>query len=1714
MKTLRDTGIKILTRSCLVTLMSFLFVNLYPQCDAVIDANLETLEGCEVLTIQFYDLSSNVLSRTWDFGDGSEVSIAQNPLHSFNAGEGDTTYTVTLTISCASGTSTATREVTVFAKPDIDFESDKSSVCAITDSICIDNLSDFHASNTYSWNFGDGTVSDDFQPCKVYSTPGTYSTTLTVTNEHGCLDSRTKEDFIKVEPVPSTAFSVSGFSGCSPFTVEFENITDTIGDVYSNWTWDFGDGSEVVYDFEAPPHTYDSPGEYTVTLGATNSLGCYNYSTQHITVKPSPVAEFITSTPDCQNENTQIQFTGSYKSSPVFSWGFDSAMIVSGSGEGPYELRWENAGIKDLSLKVDEDGCSSTFAGKVEVTPINKVYLHISANRDTICSGQSVTFTASPENFVNYSFYINTNLVQSSTDNTYETSGFSDGDRVYVKITDINGCTEIISDTVNIHVKDTPSISLVSTATSDTVCYNESVSFTAEPAGYEEYSFYLNNEMMQTGASNNYSVSGLSDKDRVYAITDDNGCLSGKSNTITTTVNDGLPPPQVNCGETSSGIIEYTWEPVPGAIAYEVSVDNGPFTDPSSGSTGLSHTITGLTENESHSIKVRALDAVCGPGLESDEVNCIAINCPPITFNTNALYRKVCEGEWIDLSVDNISIPDYKIEWNNDPSEAETNYGLYVQNDVSVPVEVSNNAEPSCPTVKKNFVIDVTPQQEIDLISSNGTDPVCENQEVILSVSPLNLDYYEFYDNGLMVSSGEDYEYRVKEPRNGHQFYARVMEEACIFYSDTVSLAVDSELKVPVVNFESSTENSVTFSWNAVPGATGYIVSVNEGSYGYPSSGLEGLTHIVSPLSPGEAVTITVIALGDGACGNSAVSQPAIAYAESCESIEFSIEEEFSICSGDSVELEIQDLSIYNYAISWSGSAWGREKTVWVKPERDTLISVRVKNTDQPLCPGVIKYVEIEVIQRPGSLTLGSSDADNIICEGERVTYTASPGGYDRYIFYNNSWKISEGPYNTFTIEGNRDESHRVFARAMNQGCAGEMSNEISTEVIPPLKTPQVNCGSSTENSISFVWDSIPEAVEYAVSVNGQAFELPSSGATGLMHELNGFSAGDSANISVMAIGDFPCSNSMPSVTTTCYANNCDAIDFSIDAYHDLCEGEEISLSLSDISVSNYSVSWGEDSYGNDTEINLEALNDTIIPVKLKDNDQNLCPPASKQFEIKVREIVDVTMTSNAEGDSVCAGNELELSVMPTGFEQYIFYNDSDALQDSAWNRYSSSEFPDDNELYAVVYQDGCYSRTNSVNATILHPPALTLTASKNGNVCRNEEISLSATPGFASYVYSNGSSELARTDADTLGLAVNDTLITAMAYDHTNCISESEDTIRFNILPLPEVTLSCSVDTICYGEYANYSVNPSDLKRYFFFNNKELVQGGESSFYSIDTLERKERISVVAVDENGCRSLPETSRYPFILPYPETSLVQEEDGLCLGDTMMLYMVKDSVYTLADYYWSTGEKADTLHISPPNTTTYDLFYSDGRCNDVKLASKTIEVDTDPPPLAYAGEDVIICIYDSIQLQAEGGMNYEWDHGLSLSDSLVSDPYAFPLDTTEYVVTVRNTYCSDTDTVQVIVDLCLEDLPDPVPQIITPNGDGINDYWEVTHVDYFENNKLEIFNRWGNKVYSAKPYHNQWNGKSDSGADLPDGTYYFILELGNGLSHTGYIIIHR
>ena len=113
--------------------------------------------------------------------------------------------------------------------------------------------------------------------------------------------------------------------------------------------------------------------------------------------------------------------------------------------------------------------------------------------------------------------------------------------------------------------------------------------------------------------------------------------------------------------------------------------------------------------------------------------------------------------------------------------------------------------------------------------------------------------------------------------------------------------------------------------------------------------------------------------------------------------------------------------------------------------------------------------------------------------------------------------------------------------------------------------------------------------------------------------------------------------------------------------------------------------------------------------------------------------------------------------------------------------------------------------------------------------------------------------------------------------------------------------------------------------------------------------------------------------------------------------------------------------------------------------------------------------------------------------------------------------IENGSCpSSLDTMIVFLDDCLTII---VPDAFSPNGDGVNDTYVIDNLQSYPNNSLLVFNRWGSKVLDRSPYNNDWDGKSENsmnwGEELPESTYYFTLDLGDGSEViTGYIYLKR
>jgi gliding motility-associated-like protein len=143
-------------------------------------------------------------------------------------------------------------------------------------------------------------------------------------------------------------------------------------------------------------------------------------------------------------------------------------------------------------------------------------------------------------------------------------------------------------------------------------------------------------------------------------------------------------------------------------------------------------------------------------------------------------------------------------------------------------------------------------------------------------------------------------------------------------------------------------------------------------------------------------------------------------------------------------------------------------------------------------------------------------------------------------------------------------------------------------------------------------------------------------------------------------------------------------------------------------------------------------------------------------------------------------------------------------------------------------------------------------------------------------------------------------------------------------------------------------------------------------------------------------------------------------------------------------------------------------------------------------------------------QSDDGIN--WNENYSIEPSIFREQ--FDIVDEYFIAEFSNNICTVQDTVEIVA--CPDPEIDPA-NALTPNLDGDNDVWWIKNIEFYPDNKLWIYNRWGNLVYSTTGYdnvNNAWDG-TRLGKDMPAAVYYYILDLSNGEDpHKGTITIIR
>ncbi|MEO8761738.1 MAG: gliding motility-associated C-terminal domain-containing protein [Bacteroidia bacterium] len=206
------------------------------------------------------------------------------------------------------------------------------------------------------------------------------------------------------------------------------------------------------------------------------------------------------------------------------------------------------------------------------------------------------------------------------------------------------------------------------------------------------------------------------------------------------------------------------------------------------------------------------------------------------------------------------------------------------------------------------------------------------------------------------------------------------------------------------------------------------------------------------------------------------------------------------------------------------------------------------------------------------------------------------------------------------------------------------------------------------------------------------------------------------------------------------------------------------------------------------------------------------------------------------------------------------------------------------------------------------------------------------------------------------------------------------------------------------------------------------------------------------------------------------------------------------------YSWTPANSLNLANVanpiaSPTVTTVYTVTVTDSNSPDAKTTTSTVKITV----LSYtvnAGRDTTIKEGQTISLHgyAPGDSLVYWGIDSLGSNNILNqttlNPDVFPTNTTVYTLFVLFPGgCSIFDQVTVTV------IPDGQLYFFnsfSPNGDLVNDYFVIGNIDQYPNNTFEVYNRYGQKVFSKTGYNNDWNG-SYLGNELPCGTYFYILD---------------
>ena len=1331
------------------------------------------------------------------------------------------------------------------------------------------------------------------------------------------------------------------------------------------------------------------------------------------TLKPTAIIGLDTI---CSNAATGVQYNVSGVSGYTYNWSVNNGIISSGSHASSIGVDFTNPGPASVTIvALNQYGCpSDTLTKLIYIKP------QPTANAGSpvqFCSGGSALLGATATSGYTYSWSPITGLNNSSISNptvTVSNIGTTQVISNYILTTTLNGCTN--KDTVVVTTNPFPA----AVAGADiSVCSGTQVTLGSSAISGYSYTWTptsgLNNSTLANPLLTTLNTTNFPDT-LTYIVQTQNSFLCASTDTIKVTVR---PVPVAvagsditfcsgsngNIGASAVNGYSYSWSPSNGLTSSTSSNSNITLTTANTVNDTINYIVTaswfGCTNKDTVKVVVRP-NPISRAG--NDQLLCSGSTLTLGGINTNGYNYSWSPS----IGLNNSIISNPTLTLSNITNQPDTLF--YV---VTTTLNGCTTSDTSRVVSSPVPVADAG--TDISFCSGgNGTIGTSNITNYVYSWSPLiGLSGGTLSSSAVTLTTNLTVNDTIKYILTTNLFGCIDKDTALVVVRpNPLSKAGLDQLLCSgnVLQIGNTNTSGYTYTWSPATG-------LNSSTISNPTLTLTNITSLPDTLTYVVTTTLNGCITSDSI---QIISSP-VPNAVAGNDVTF--------CSGQSVIIGANTISGYNY--SWSPSL-GLSNVSISNPSVtinngsalvDTLTYIMSVNWF-----GCIDKDTVVAFVKP--LPLSEAGTSTILCNGDTLPLgTTSTSGYTY------SWTPSTGLNssiisNPYAIANNPGPGQSVVTYTVNtfwNGCTTKDSVVLTINPLPIVvatASPASICvGTSTtlnaSGASSYNW---ALASNPSLSI-GSGTSISVSPILSTSYILTGTSSVNCKNNNTILVTV----NQLPNVSLTALSDS-------------ICYGDTITLSGGGATSYSWSIANVSGTIGSGNSIQVHPQIPTTYV--LNGTDANLC---SNTDTISIKVNPAPTASAIIGTLSVCPGvTGVQYWISnPNSTSTYTWVVTNGTITSGQGTDTIMVDWPGVSGTGTVevveITDRGCASRTPiilpiTINI-ILTPIAPTGIQTICANLAQGISYSTLNTNGstynwFAiggNIVSGNGTSTVI-VDWNVLGqqsvkLWYEETSVTNV----TVCFGVS-DTLTVLINPIPITSAITGLNAICVSDTGNFSVVSSLGSTYAWtISGGNILSGNSTNQISANwTGSGNDTINVQETNSYGC--IGNSVSIPIIVNALPNIQAGNDPIICEGKSTQLNATGGIIYS-----WSPSTALDNTNIynpiaNPTSTITYYLLGIDANgCKNID----SVLVKVNPLPPAYAGLDTAICIGSSTVLVASGGVNYVWSPGASLSDSLIINPTASPLNYTTYVVIVTdNNGCSKSDNVNVTVN--------PLPTAITGN----------------------------------------------------------------------------